>query len=302
MLNQIITDEKLGKVINGYIKIYKILSAILLALSIITSLIEKDISSFLTVLFVLSVGLVLALISIAIQWYIYELTNISFKEKEYKLLIWSIIIYGLINFVIASQSIDITVITVIIALLLSFVFGTIGWFITWLIAFLFINLCLWFDKIIKKDYLVFQFKVSDNSDEAIIAILASIFLSLGTYVFLDQIFEFQLSLWQTIYVAIFWLTILSLFGIYSKAGLQAWAAFVPIYGLIVLLKVVEKPLWWVFLFAIPGVNIVIQIWITNLLSLKFGKDEGFTAGLIILPFIFYPILAFGPSQYKAGNQ
>jgi hypothetical protein len=33
------------------------------------------------------------------------------------------------------------------------------------------------------------------------------------------------------------------------------------------------------------------------LSLSFGKDGGFTAGIIFLGFIFIPILAFGDAKY-----
>ncbi len=36
---------------------------------------------------------------------------------------------------------------------------------------------------------------------------------------------------------------------------------------------------------------------TNLLSLSFGKQVGFTLGLIFLSFIFYPILAFSNAEY-----
>jgi len=52
--------------------------------------------------------------------------------------------------------------------------------------------------------------------------------------------------------------------------------------------------------CIPYINIVMIVWATNLLSKKFGKNEGFTLGLIFLPFIFLPILAFGDSRYQAG--
>jgi len=34
-----------------------------------------------------------------------------------------------------------------------------------------------------------------------------------------------------------------------------------------------------------------------MLSKSFGKTEGFTAGLVLLPFIFFPILAFGDARY-----
>jgi hypothetical protein len=48
---------------------------------------------------------------------------------------------------------------------------------------------------------------------------------------------------------------------------------------------------------IPFVNIVFAIWMINLLSKSFGKDVGFTLGLIFLSFIFYPILGFGGARY-----
>jgi hypothetical protein len=52
---------------------------------------------------------------------------------------------------------------------------------------------------------------------------------------------------------------------------------------------------------IPVVNIVIAILITHQLSLSFGKGAGFTIGLLFLPFIFYPILAFGDAKYQELN-
>ena len=34
-----------------------------------------------------------------------------------------------------------------------------------------------------------------------------------------------------------------------------------------------------------------------MVSKSFGKDEGFTAGLVILGLIFWPILGFGSAKY-----
>lgn len=85
--------------------------------------------------------------------------------------------------------------------------------------------------------------------------------------------------------------------IYLKAGKPGWACIIPIYNVIVLLEIVGKPWWWLLLFLIPCVNIIFAVWMTNLLSKSFGQSEGFTVGLIFLPFIFYPILAFGNYQY-----
>ncbi|MDB5132045.1 MAG: hypothetical protein JWR02_1794, partial [Mucilaginibacter sp.] len=93
------------------------------------------------------------------------------------------------------------------------------------------------------------------------------------------------------------ITVIGKWKIYEKAGKPGWAALIPVYTWIVMLEIVGKPIWWIFLFFIPCVNIVFMIWTINLLSKSFGQSEGFTIGLILLGFVFYPILGFGTYQY-----
>jgi hypothetical protein len=101
---------------------------------------------------------------------------------------------------------------------------------------------------------------------------------------------------------LFWvlmiIVIIGMWKMFEKAGKPGWASLIPIYNFIVLLEIVGKPLWWIVLMFIPIVNIIIAIWVTNLLAKSFGKSEAFTVGLIFLPFVFYPILGFGSAQYK----
>ncbi|RWY49156.1 DUF5684 domain-containing protein [Mucilaginibacter gilvus] len=85
--------------------------------------------------------------------------------------------------------------------------------------------------------------------------------------------------------------------IFEKAGKPGWAAIVPIYNIIVLLEIVGKPLWWILLLIFPCTSFFIGIWLINLLSKSFGQSEGFTLGLIFLPFVFFPLLGFGNYQY-----
>ena len=85
--------------------------------------------------------------------------------------------------------------------------------------------------------------------------------------------------------------------VYQKAGQPGWAAIIPIYNIYILTKITGKPGYWTVLCLIPLLNIIFMIWLTNMLSKSFGKDEGFTVGLILLGFIFYPILAFGSAKY-----
>jgi Family of unknown function (DUF5684) len=98
-------------------------------------------------------------------------------------------------------------------------------------------------------------------------------------------------------IAIIILAIVSHWKIFEKAGKPGWAAIIPIYNIVVLCEIVGKPTWWIALFLVPCANFVVIVWLTNLLSKSFGKSEGFTVGMLLLGFIFYPILAFGDAVY-----
>ncbi|GAB3927077.1 DUF5684 domain-containing protein [Mucilaginibacter myungsuensis] len=85
--------------------------------------------------------------------------------------------------------------------------------------------------------------------------------------------------------------------IFSKAGEPCWAAFIPVYNLIVFVKVIGKPVWWFILLIIPYVSLIFWIWSANRLSKSFGYGVGFTLGLIFLNPIFLLLLAFGNDRY-----
>lgn len=92
-------------------------------------------------------------------------------------------------------------------------------------------------------------------------------------------------------IAGYWLT-------FVKAGQRGWAAIIPILNLLVLLRVVKRPLWWIILMLIPCVNFVVWIIIALDLSKAFGHEVGFAVGLILLGPIFLLILGFGSSAYQ----
>ena len=100
-----------------------------------------------------------------------------------------------------------------------------------------------------------------------------------------------------VYGIIFLIMVISLWKIFTKAGKPGWAAIIPIYNTIILLEITGKPIWWLVLLFIPFVNIVIGIMVVHQLSLSFGQGVGTTILLLLLPFIGYPMLAFGSAQY-----
>jgi hypothetical protein len=102
---------------------------------------------------------------------------------------------------------------------------------------------------------------------------------------------------MVVYLAIAILMIAAMWKIFTKAGKPGWAAIIPIYNAIVLLEIVDKPLWWIILMLIPLVNVIISIIVSVELAKKFGQSVGFAIGLILLAPIFYPILGFGSYRY-----
>jgi hypothetical protein len=91
-----------------------------------------------------------------------------------------------------------------------------------------------------------------------------------------------------------------LWKVFTKAGEPGWAAIVPIYNMIVFLKIVGKPVWWIILLIIPLVGFVIWIMLCIALAQSFGKGAGYGIGLAILSPIFFPMLGFGSAQYQGA--
>jgi hypothetical protein len=49
------------------------------------------------------------------------------------------------------------------------------------------------------------------------------------------------------------------------------------------------------------VGFLVAAFLCYKLSESFNQGIGFTIGLVLLPFVFYPLLGFGESQYSAPN-
>lgn len=124
--------------------------------------------------------------------------------------------------------------------------------------------------------------------------------------------------------------ICGLWFLFAKAGVPGWQSIIPVYNLVMLLKIVGKSVTWVapltawFIFLLVLIlrnkggddgywavykmlcilNFAYSIWMLNMLSKSFGKNEAFTVGLVLMPYIFLPILGIGHSRYRGpyGNK
>jgi signal peptidase I len=67
------------------------------------------------------------------------------------------------------------------------------------------------------------------------------------------------------------LTIAGFWKLFEKAGVEAWKSLIPGYNIFVSLQITGKPWWWLFLFIIPGINVLMFLILAVLLVKSFGK-------------------------------
>jgi len=75
--------------------------------------------------------------------------------------------------------------------------------------------------------------------------------------------------------------------LYVKAGRKAWEAAIPVYNGIVLMKIINRPWWWVLLLFIPIINLLMfpVVWVETIRS--FGKNSLVDTWLVILTLGLY---------------
>ena len=91
----------------------------------------------------------------------------------------------------------------------------------------------------------------------------------------------------TIFLLIHLIHGLGTWKLYSRAGYKSWEAFIPIYSIIILMKIINRPKWWIFLLILPVINVIMipVIWIE--LSRSYGKNNYIDTLLSVLTLGFY---------------
>jgi len=86
--------------------------------------------------------------------------------------------------------------------------------------------------------------------------------------------------------------------VFVKAGRPGWASIIPIYNEFLLLRITGLPLWWIVFCFIPYANFIPAVMVPFRLARTFGRDWFFGLGILLFPFIFLPVLGFGPAVYR----
>jgi hypothetical protein len=94
-------------------------------------------------------------------------------------------------------------------------------------------------------------------------------------------------------------SIVGLWKIFEKAGLEGWKSIIPLYNSYCLFKITWGNGWFFLLCFIPIVNIVIYIMTMNKLAKSFDKGVGYTIGLVLLAPIFIILLGLGDDEFHS---
>ena len=108
------------------------------------------------------------------------------------------------------------------------------------------------------------------------------------------------GLMMLVWLALVVVCIVGGWKMFVKAGKPGWGIIIPIYNVILLLEIAGRPIWWIILMLIPVVSLVVSFIVYIDVAKRFGKSAGFGVGLVLLGFIFMPILGFGDAVYQGA--
>ena len=110
--------------------------------------------------------------------------------------------------------------------------------------------------------------------------------------------QLPLSIGVAAVIGIYGLILASVWRVFEKAGQPGWGVLVPFYNLYLGVRIAGRPGWWTAAFFIPVVGWFLMAKTADDFARAFGKGQWFALGLAMLPYIFWPILAFGPAHYR----
>ena len=90
---------------------------------------------------------------------------------------------------------------------------------------------------------------------------------------------------------------------FKKAGESWWKGLVPLYNVVVWLRLVGKPKWWIIFYVIPVLNFVMGIGIILDLIKSFGKHKFIDHALaVIFPYFYFLYLGLNKKDQFQGTE
>lgn len=98
------------------------------------------------------------------------------------------------------------------------------------------------------------------------------------------------------------LLLASMWRIFVKADRPGWAAIVPFYNSFTLFDISFGNGWIFLTTLVPCVNVIFMVILCFKLAKAFDKGVGFGVGLLLLPVVFIPLLAFGDAEFVPEHE
>jgi signal peptidase I len=94
---------------------------------------------------------------------------------------------------------------------------------------------------------------------------------------------------------------IGLFGMFKKAGIEGWKAFVPFYNTWLMVDKMELKKHWFFFQLIPIAGQFVTIWLCIKFVEHFGRFSVLHhAATVFFPFIYFPYLGFSKNERFSG--
>ena len=94
---------------------------------------------------------------------------------------------------------------------------------------------------------------------------------------------------------------IGLYGMFKKAGIAGWKAFIPLYNTWCIVQKAHLKKIWFFLQLIPVAGFFVTIWILIKFVEHFGRFSVIHhAATVFIPFIYFPYLGFSKNERYAG--
>ena len=93
-----------------------------------------------------------------------------------------------------------------------------------------------------------------------------------------------------------------MYGMFKKAGIEGWKAFVPFYNTWCIVEIIKLNKKWFFFQLVPIAGQFVTIWITIKWVEHFGRfDFTHHAMTVFIPFVYFPVLGFSNNEKYAGE-
>lgn len=99
------------------------------------------------------------------------------------------------------------------------------------------------------------------------------------------------------FIGVIIINVVAMFRLFETAGEEGWMSLIPILNMAIMLKINNRPMYWILFMFIPVVGSIIGILMYVEFAQSFNKSALYGLGVAFIPMVFLPMLAFSDPVY-----